>query len=110
MSRTMSHDQLRSLLRNPRNITLLDLRRKVDFDADDVMIPGAKWLNPDEIQTWSASLPKDQEIILYCAHGKTISNMAVDHLQAKGYRARFVEGGIDDWKTAGGAVVSKTRP
>ena len=110
MSRTISHNELRNVLRNPRNVTILDLRRKADFDADDVVIPGAKWLNPDEINSWSDSLPKEHDIVVYCAHGKTVSNTAIDHLQGKGYRARFVEGGIGDWKAAGGAVVSKTKP
>jgi rhodanese-related sulfurtransferase len=31
----------------------------------------------------------------------------VDALQAKGLKACFIEGGIEGWKAAGGAIVSK---
>jgi rhodanese-related sulfurtransferase len=52
-------------------------------------------------------LPKDQEIILYCVRGGAVSNSVVDALQAKGLQARFIEGGIEGWKAAGGAVLEK---
>ena len=109
MERTISHNELATLLKNPGSTVLLDLRRKADFDADSLMVPGARWLNPDDIGEWGASLPKDRDIILYCVHGKAVSNMAVDHLRGKGYRARFIEGGIDGWKAAGGATMPKPR-
>ena len=109
MERTISHSELRTLLKDPGSTVFLDLRRKADFDADSVMMPGARWFNPDEIGEWSATLPKDREIILYCVHGKAVSNMAVDHLGGNGCRARFVEGGMEGWKAAGGATMPKPK-
>lgn len=49
-------------------------------------------------------MPKDQEVVLYCMRGGAVSNEVVDALQAKGIKARFIEGGIYAWKEAGGAV------
>jgi rhodanese-related sulfurtransferase len=63
--------------------------------------------NPEQLADWADSLPKDQDIVLYCARGGSVSNSVVDALQAKGLRARFIEGGIEGWKAAGGEVVAK---
>ena len=52
VSRMISHDKPRNLLHSLQYLTLLDLRRKAVFDADDAMIREAKWLNPDKIHSW----------------------------------------------------------
>ena len=67
----------------------------------------AQWNNPEKLTTWADTLPKDQDIVLYCVRGGSISNSVVDALQAKGLEARFIEGGIEGWKAAGGEVVAK---
>ena len=46
-------------------------------------------------------------MVLYCVRGGSVSNTVVDALQAKGVRARFIEGGIEGWKAAGGDTVNK---
>ena len=48
-----------------------------------------------------------QDIVLYCVRGGGVSNSVVDALQAKGLKARFIEGGIEGWKAAGGEVAKK---
>ena len=53
-------------------------------------------------------LPKEKEIVLYCAHGRAVSNTVVDYLQPHGFRARFIEGGIAAWKESGGETVPKS--
>ena len=108
MSRTIAPDDLKVLLQHPESLTPLDVRRKVDFDADTVMLPGARWFDPDQISAWSQGLLKEKEIVLYCAHGRAISNAVVDYLQPNGFRARFIEGGIAAWKESGGETVPKS--
>ncbi len=108
MSRSITPDDLKVLLQHPESLTLLDVRRRVDFDADNVMLPGARWLDPEHISAWSQGLLKEKEIVLYCAHGRAISNAVVDHLQPNGFRARFIEGGIAAWKESGGETVPKS--
>jgi rhodanese-related sulfurtransferase len=56
---------------------------------------------------WADKIPKNREVVLYCVRGGSVSNAVVDALQAKGVRARFIEGGIEGWKAAGGDTVSK---
>ncbi len=107
MNRTITSAELAVLLENHAELIVLDLRRTADFEADAFMVPGARWLDPGAIDDWSTTLPRDREIVLYCAHGKSISNAALDKLLALGIKARFIEGGMDGWKDAGGALAAK---
>jgi rhodanese-related sulfurtransferase len=90
------------------NQHLIDVRRAADRDASAEQIPGAAWHDPEKLADWADSLPKDKEIVLYCVRGGSVSNGVVDALQAKGLNARFIEGGIEGWKAAGGQIVQKT--
>jgi rhodanese-related sulfurtransferase len=102
MERTIKPQEL-----NLANKHLIDVRRASDRDASSEQIPGATWHNPEQLADWADILPKDQEIILYCVRGGSVSNGVVDALQAKGLNARFIEGGIEGWKAAGGSTESK---
>jgi Fe-Mn family superoxide dismutase len=108
MSRSLTPDDLKVLLQHPESLTLLDVRRRADFDTDTVMLPGARWCDPEHIRAWSQGLPKEKEIVLYCAHGRAVSNAVVDDLQSQGFRARLIEGGIAAWLAAGGETVPKS--
>jgi rhodanese-related sulfurtransferase len=106
MSRTIQAQELKSIL-GSKDVTVIDVRRKDDYAADISAIPGATWLDPAQIDHWSSSLPADKEVVLYCVRGGAVSNSVVDALQAKGLKARFIEGGITAWKEAGGKVLTK---
>ena len=104
MERSIKAQDLKT---NLHNVTLIDVRRKADLDADSSKLPGATWYNPEQIESWSAQLPPDKEVVLYCVRGGSVSNAVLDTLRAKGVAARFIEGGIVGWKEAGGEVVAK---
>ena len=106
MNRTITPHDLKTLIEK-ESVTVLDVRRKNDYDADTLRLPGAVWKNPEELAAWSATLPKDRDVVLYCVRGGAVSNSVVDALQAQGVKARFIEGGIEAWKVAGGAVAPK---
>jgi rhodanese-related sulfurtransferase len=107
MSRTISPHELKTLLANRKNVLLLDVRRRVEYDTDGQKIPGAAWLDPERLTQWSTALPLDRQIVVYCARGGSVSNSIVDQLQAKGIKACFIEGGIEAWRRAGGTTVGK---
>ncbi len=86
---------------------LIDVRRTADREASTEQIPGATWHNPEQLTAWVDSLPKDKEIVLYCMRGGSVSNSVVDALQGHGLNARFIEGGIEGWKAAGGEVTAQ---
>lgn len=107
MNRTISPDELRQLLSIRKNVLVLDVRRRADYDSDGQKIPGAAWLDPERLTQWNTALPLDRQIVVYCAHGGTVSNFIVDQLQAKGIKACFIEGGIEAWRKSGGTTVEK---
>lgn len=106
MSRTISPADLKPLMAN-HAVTVLDVRRRGDLDADRVKLPGAEWKNPEQVAEWSRALPRDREVVVYCVRGGSVSNSVVDHLLAQGIQARYIEGGIEAWKGAGGATVAR---
>lgn len=92
---------------NPSAVYVLDVRREADYAKSNESLPGAHWKNPEQMVDWADSLPRDRDIVLYCVRGGAVSNSIVDALQAKGLQARYIDGGIEGWKAAGGEVVAK---
>lgn len=104
MERTIKAETLKTELNGKH---LIDVRRKTDLDASSEQLPGAAWHDPEQLASWADTLPKERDIVLYCVRGGSVSNSVVDALQARGLNARFIEGGIEGWKAAGGEVVAK---
>jgi len=104
MDRTIPPDILKHELAGKY---VLDVRRAGDREAAPEHLPGAHWRDPEQLAQWADSLPKDLDIVLYCARGGSLSNGVVDALQAKCLKDRFIEGGIEGWKAAGGEVTAK---
>ena len=89
---------------NPDTTLVLDVRREADYAPSTETIPGAFWKNPEKISVWIDAVPKTHDVVIYCVRGGAVSNSTVDALQAAGVKARFIEGGIEGWKAAGGAL------
>jgi rhodanese-related sulfurtransferase len=104
MERTIPPTELRALIGQGAPIVLLDVRRADDRAKEPAAIPGAGWHDPLDIQSWSADLAPDREIVLYCVRGGSVSNSVLDTLRAQGLNARYIEGGLEGWKAAGGAM------
>lgn len=104
MERTITPDALKTKL---DELYILDARRSSDLDASNEKLPGAQWHDPEKIAEWMPQLPKDKDIVLYCVRGGSVSNSVVDTLQAQGFKARFIEGGIEGWKAADGQTQAK---
>ena len=106
MSRTITPIDLKPMVEK-QSVIVLDVRRQNDLAADTVTLPGAQWKNPEQMTEWSKTLPKNKEVVIYCARGGSVSNSVLDHLMGQGFRARYIEGGIEAWKTAGGPTAAK---
>lgn len=104
MERSIKASDLKTQL---GKVTLIDVRRKADLDADTSKLPGASWHDPEQIEAWADQLPRDREVVLYCVRGGSVSNSVLDNLRGKGVSARYIEGGIVAWKEIGGEVVAK---
>ena len=109
MSRTVTPQELLTLLQRPEQVLVLDVRKPHDFEADPHMIPGAERRLPDRIEDWLDALLEAPAIIVYCVHGHAVSHGVLDRLCAAGHNACLLEGGIEAWKQAGGATVPAQR-
>jgi rhodanese-related sulfurtransferase len=92
---------------DPDTTLVFDVRRETDFAASREIIPGALWKNPDHIDAWVGAAPKNHEIVVYCVRGGSVSNAVVDALRAHGCKARYIEGGLEAYKAAGGRTATK---
>jgi Fe-Mn family superoxide dismutase len=85
--------------------TLLDVCLKVDLPRRRDMLPGASMHNPDAINRWVETLPRDIPIVVYCIFGFQVSGGAVAELRRRGYDARALKGGIGAWHAIGGPTI-----
>lgn len=107
MKRSVTPAELRHWLETGRNLTILDVRKKADYDADSVMLRQAQWMDPERVTEWKAALTTDLPVVVYCVHGHAVSQGVADHLRANGFDASLLEGGIEGWKESGGPTVAK---
>ena len=62
----VSKDYLKAKLGSP-DLILIDVRSQIDWEKSNDKITGAVRMDPKTVDTWSETLPKDKEIVLYCA-------------------------------------------
>jgi rhodanese-related sulfurtransferase len=98
---------LRSLLGTSHAPLVVDVRRPPAFDADPLMIAAALRRPHDAVDGWAATLPRGRNVVVYCVHGHEVSQGAAQALAARGVPARYLAGGIEDWKAAGAPVMRK---
>ena len=76
-------------------MTLLDVRRKDDFDKAPQTFASAQWKNPAEIDQWLPTVPADTEVVIYCVRGGSVSQSVQQRLAENGIKARYVVGGLE---------------
>jgi rhodanese-related sulfurtransferase len=92
---------------DPDTALVFDVRREADYAGSSETIPGALWKNPEKIDAWIGAVPLTLDVVVYCVRGGAVSNSVVDRLQAAGVKARYIEGGLEAYKAAGGKVAKK---
>ena len=107
MERTINPEDLKEQIASRKDIMILDVRRKSDYDADKDTLPNALWLDPEKVDEWSRDLPRDKNVVIYCARGGSVSNKVIDQLLDLKIQARYIEGGIAAWKAANGEIREK---
>jgi rhodanese-related sulfurtransferase len=84
---------------------VVDVRRRPNFEADPQFVAGATWRDPFALDDWTKFLPRHRAVVAYCVHGHEISRNACSALRASGIDARYLEGGLEGWRAAGGPTV-----
>lgn len=59
-------EELKARLDRGVETWVVDLRDRIDFEAEPSVIPGALHLSPDELETRHREIPRERDIVLYC--------------------------------------------
>ena len=97
-------ETLYRLMAASEDVTLLDVRRKADYEASPAKIPGARWRDPEMIDRWSGELSGTQSTVVYCVKGGSVSQSVTDRLRRKGCDAVYLKGGLKAWTESGNTV------
>lgn len=95
MDTTIIPRELAGLLKQENKVTLLDVRRKEDYDKSPAGIAGALWRDPATVGQWLQTLPQQEEVVIYCVRGGSVSQSVQKQLADAGIKAKYLEGGIE---------------
>ena len=95
MEKTITPAELAGLLQAKDKVTLLDVRRKEDYEKSPEGIVEAQWRDPVAVEQWMHALPKQQDVILYCVRGGSVSQSVQKQLSEVGIKAKYLEGGLE---------------
>jgi rhodanese-related sulfurtransferase len=107
MGASVSTADLRQSLQSDRPPLVIDVRKVPAYRAASEMIAGALRRAPEDAAHWAQTLPRTAGVVVYCVHGHEVSQGACSALNAAGLRAHYLEGGIEAWRSAGGALAAK---
>ena len=98
----ISVDELRAMMDKAVSATILDVRSQLTQTASG-RIPGARAIDMEKIHESIAGVPRDGEVIIYCACPNEASAVKVAQAlkQVGFHRVRPLHGGIDAWIAAG---------
>ena len=102
MDASITTAALTQALASERPPLVIDVRRYAAFLESVYSIEGALRRDPEAIPQWKDSLPAAAEVVVYCVHGHEVSQGI-----AKALGARYLEGGIEAWRAAGGPLDAK---
>jgi uncharacterized protein len=104
MTHAIDIEELKKLFQKEEAMTLLDVRRKADYQANPNAIKGAVWRDPEKIDDWVKQLPVGKRAVVYCVKGGSVSQSVTDRLRGEGLDAVFLDGGLKNWTESGQPV------
>jgi membrane protein DedA with SNARE-associated domain/rhodanese-related sulfurtransferase len=96
-------EELKGKIDAGEDIVVVDLRHSLDFDAHPETIPGALHMDAADLEEASEVIPRDREIVLFCAcpNEVTAARLAL-LLRSKGItQIRPLAGGYEGWRSRG---------
>lgn len=73
---------------------VLDVRRRPKFSESRRLVAGAHYCAPEDLPAYIAAHPA-REVLVYCVYGHNVSEDATTALNAAGWQARNLAGGIE---------------
>jgi rhodanese-related sulfurtransferase len=80
---------------------VVDVRRDEDFAGADRLVAPAFHRSPEAVERWRVELPRGRPVVVYCVHGRQVSQGVAAALRLMGVEAGFLEGGIANWTEQG---------
>ncbi len=99
----ISPEELKEKIDSGEDVLIVDLRHSIEFDANPQTIPGALHVDAAELEEAADVIPRDREIVLFCAcpNEVTAARLAL-LLRSKGItRIRPLSGGYEGWRSRG---------
>jgi len=112
----ISADELKAKVAGNHPVTIIDVRSSEGYAAATTTVKGAIHFSLRKLKSRLVfpplkDLPKDREIVTYCACPKDESSIsAAQNLQAAGFkRVKVLQGGWQEWLRASGPVETRTK-
>ncbi len=112
----ISADELKAKVTNNQPVTIIDVRSPEGYAAATTTVKGAIHFKLRKLKYRLAypplkNIPKDREIVTYCACPKDQSSIAAAQiLQASGFtRVKVLQGGWGEWLRANGPTEPRTK-
>jgi membrane protein DedA with SNARE-associated domain/rhodanese-related sulfurtransferase len=102
-------EELKGKIDAGEDVIVVDLRHAMDFDAHPETIPGALHMDAAELEEASEVIPRDREIVLFCAcpNEVTAARLAL-LLRSKGItRIRPLAEGYEGWRSRGFPLIPR---
>jgi rhodanese-related sulfurtransferase len=96
-------EELKGKMDAGEDVLVVDLRHALDFDANPETIPGALHIDAAELEEAAEVIPRDREIVLFCAcpNEVTAARLAL-LLRSKGItQIRPLAEGYEGWRSRG---------
>jgi len=113
---TISAEELKTKLAKNEPVLILDVRSAEGFASSTTTVKGAMHFKVRKLKSRLVyppfkDLPRDREIVTYCACPKDEASIAAAQiLQNSGFtRVRVLQGGWTEWLKANGPVQSRAR-
>lgn len=95
MEKNITTTEIADLLQTENKVTLLDVRRKEDYEKSPEGIGAAQWRDPAAVEQWVHTLSEQQEVVVYCVRGGSVSQSVQKQLAEAGIKAKYLEGGLE---------------
>jgi rhodanese-related sulfurtransferase len=92
-------------LSTSHNITIVDVRKASARGRSGLTMPGAVWRAPFLAENWWQEFD-GRKVVVFCVHGHEVSKAVAGFLNDQGIDARFLEGGFEAYREAGGAILA----
>lgn len=105
-------DELRAMRDAGQEVLVFDIRSALDLKTMPHAVPGARWIPKDDFRKRHQEIPRDREVVIYCAcpNEASAAEMALLLHKHGVERVRPLLGGVEAWMERGFATEAAMDP